>query len=296
MLDELRIFVKCAECGSFSRAGRALGFSPSSVSRCVDKLESKLAAKLFKRTTRQVTLTDAGQDFLGGARRVLSELDDALATVQAPKKDMQGSLKISVFETFGRLHVCPLVPCFLHQNPNVRIELMLDNQLVDLYRDEFDLAIRIGRPEDSRLKARKLMTNQMQLCASPGYLEKQGVPADPQVLSDHNCLVLNHGRQITWWHFRKHHDYQKVQVSGNVNSIGGTPLLEAARQGIGITMLADWMLAEDIKKGTLVSILPLWQPSLYASGSGDIYAVFLNDRYMKPALRSFIEFLCDQIG
>lgn len=296
MLDELRIFVKCAECGSFSRASRALGFSPSSVSRSVGKLESRLAAKLFKRSTRQVALTDAGQNFLAGARKVLSELDDALAMIHAPQKEAEGSLKISVFETFGRLRICPLIPGFLHANPKVRIELMLDNQVVDLYRDEVDLAIRIGRPEDSRLKARKLMTNQMRLCASRVYLQKHGEPANPRVLRDHNCLVLNHGRQITWWHFHKKHDYQKVQVSGNVNSVGGTPLLEAARQGIGITMLADWMVADDIDNGTLASILPAWQPSLYAGGSGDIYAVFLNDRYMKPALRSFVEYLCDQIG
>ena len=140
------------------------------------------------------------------------------------------------------------------------------------------------------------MTNHMRLCASPEYLAEYGEPGDPQVLRNHNCLVLNHARQLTWWHFNKDNDYQKVQVSGNLVSVGGTPLLEAARQGIGVTMLGDWMIAEDIQRGTLVSTLSDWQPSLHEGGNGDIYVMFLNDRYMKPALKSFIACLCGHIG
>ncbi len=288
MFDEMRIFVKCAECGSFTRAGQALGFSPSSVSRQVNKLESRLATQLFKRSTRHLVLTDAGRQFLQGARKVLFDVDDVVAQVQAPHQEPEGSLKISVFESFGRRYVCPLIPGFLRKNPKIKIEVMLDNQKVDLYRDGYDLAIRIGRPEDSRLKAKKLMTNRLSLCASPEYLAANSEPGDPQALRNHNCLVLNRGRHFTWWHFKKGNDYQKVQVSGNVISIGGTPLLEAARQGLGVTMLADWLIAADIQRGTLVNILSEWQPSLHEGGSGDIYALFLNDRYMKPALKSFI--------
>ncbi len=127
MFDEMLVFVQCAECGSFTRAGKALGFSPSSVSRQVDKLESRLATKLFKRSTRHLVLTDAGQQFLQGARKVLSDVDDVFALVQTPPQEAEGALKISVFESFGRRYVCPLLPGFLRKNPKVRIEVMLDN-------------------------------------------------------------------------------------------------------------------------------------------------------------------------
>lgn len=291
MLEAIRVFIKAAECGSFSKAGAVLGISPSSVSRQIDKLEKDLATKLFKRSTRHLVLTDSGESFLERATKTVSDLEAAFTAIRPQPNEVAGDLRISVFESFGRLRVCPAIPEFLSRHPKIRLEILLDNQLADLYKDEVDLAIRIGRPEDSRLKARKLLENRMSLCASPQYLARHGVPTQPQDLADHNCLVLSRSRRIAWWHFRQGEEAEKIQVSGSLASIGGTPLLEAGIQGVGLIMLPEWMVAHHINAGALVVVLDKWEPSLYAGGSGDVYAVYLDDPNTKPVIRSFIDHL-----
>jgi len=291
MLDAIRVFIKSAECGSFSKAGAVLGMSPSSVSRQIDKLENELASKLFKRSTRHLVLTESGESFLDKATKVVSDLEAACNAIRPVSNDFSGDLRISVFESFGRLHVCPVVPDFLTKHPKIRLELLLENQLVDLYKDQVDLAIRIGRPEDSRLKARKLVANRMTLCATPEYLVRHGTPVKPQDLAMHNCLLLGRSRSIVWWHFRQGEEAEKVQVGGNLTSIGGTPLLEAGLQGVGFMMLAEWMVLPHINSGTLVNVLEKWEPSLYEGSSGDVYAVYIDDPNTKPLIRSFIDHL-----
>ena len=291
MLEAIRVFIKAAECGSFSKAGAVLGISPSSVSRQIDKLEKDLATKLFKRSTRHLVLTDSGESFLERATKAVSDLEAAFTAIRPQPNEVAGDLRISVFESFGRLRVCPAIPKFLSRHPKIRLEILLDNQLADLYKDEVDLAIRIGRPEDSRLKARKLLENRMSLCASPQYLARHGIPTQPRDLADHNCLVLSRSRRIVWWHFRQGEEAEKIQVSGNLASVGGTPLLEAGIQGVGLIMLPEWMVAHHINAGALVAVLDKWEPSLYAGGSGDVYAVYLDDPNTKPVIRSFIDHL-----
>lgn len=291
MLEAIRVFIKAAECGSFSKAGAVLSMSPSSVSRQIDKLEKDLATKLFKRSTRHLVLTDSGELFLEKATKAVADLDAAFMAVRPEPNEVAGDLRISVFESFGRLRVCPVVPDFLLQHPKIRLELLLDNRLADLYKDEVDLAIRIGRPEDSRLKARKLVENRMTLCATPEYLARYGIPTKPHDLADHNCLVLSRSRRIAWWHFRQGEEVEKVQVHGNLKSVGGSPLLEAGIQGIGLMMLPAWMVASYIHSGTLVGVMEKWEPSLYEGGSGDVYAVYLNNPNTKPVIRSFIDHL-----
>lgn len=291
MLEAIRVFIKAAECGSFSKAGAVLGVSPSSVSRQIDKLEKDLATKLFKRSTRHLVLTDSGESFLERATKAVFDLEAAFIAIRPIPNEVAGELRISVFESFGRLRVCPVVPDFLMQHPKIRLELLLDNQMADLYKEEVDLAIRIGRPEDSRLKARKLVENRMSLCASPEYLAQHGIPTKPHDLADHNCLVLSRSRRIVWWHFRQGEQAEKIQVSGNLTSIGGTPLLEAGIQGVGLMMLPEWMVAPHINSGALLSVMEKWEPSIYAGGSGDVYAVYLADPNTKLAIRSFIDHL-----
>ncbi|MHB9118504.1 MAG: LysR family transcriptional regulator [Burkholderiales bacterium] len=291
MLDDIKTFAAVAEFGSFSAAARVLGLSPSAVSRQIDKLESRLAAKLLQRSTRHLALTEAGLSFLAGARQLLADCDSLVASVQPALQEARGDLRISVFESFGRLYLCPLIADFLSQHPKVNVEVLLDNQLADLYRDKIDLAVRIGRPADSRLKARKLLTNRMRVCASPDYLARREPPAHPQALRGHNCLALSQARQLTWWHFARKGEQEKVLVKGNLHSVGGTPLLAGALKGLGVTLLASWALARHVESGELLPLLGDWEASTYEGGSGDVYAVFLPDRHMKPALRALIDFL-----
>ena len=296
MLDGVRVFIKVAEHGSFSKAGNTLGLSPSSISRQVDRLESQLGVKLFQRSTRHLSLTEAGHNLLDGTKKLLSDFDGVLASMQYSQNEPEGHLRISVFESFGRQYICPLLPQFLLLYPKVNVEIALEHRLVDLYKDEVDLAIRIGPPEDSSLRMRRLVINRMVVCASPGYLEKYEAPTHPQDLSQHNCLVLQNNRQTSWWHFRKKRDYLKVQVSGNLVSSGGTPLLEAAKQGLGIMMMSEWMVKEQLRTGELVTLLDTWQPALHEGRSNDIYAMFIDNKYMKPALRRLIDFITQHIN
>ena len=291
MLEAIRIFIKSAECGSFSKAGAVLGMSPSSVSRQIARLEKDLATKLFKRSTRHLILTDRGQSFLERVTKTVSDLEAAFTAIRPEPNEVAGDLRISAFESFGRLRICPVIPDFLMRHPKISLELLLDNQLADLYKDEVDLAIRIGRPQDSRLKARKLVENRMTLCASPEYVGRHGMLTQPHDLSDHNCLVLSRSRRIAWWYFRQGEVTEKVQVKGNLSSIGGTPLMEAGLQGVGVMMLPEWMVASHINSGVLLTVMEKWKPSLYEGGSGDVYAVYLDDPNTKPAIRSFIDHL-----
>jgi len=296
MIEKFRIFIKVTENGSFSQAGKILGLTPSSISRHIDRLESELNVKLFNRSTRHLSLTNTGDNLLEGARKIVADFDAVVASVQPEKNEPEGLLKISVFESYGRLFVCPLIPKFLGLYPKVTIDIAMDNQMVDLYRDDIDLAIRIGNPQDSRLKIRHLVTNRMVVCASPAYLQKRGTPMQPQDLTEHNCLTLNNNRQLHYWYFRSKSGSHKVQINGNIVASGGTPLLEAAKQGLGILLMSEWFVREQINNGELISLMDNWQASLYEKGESYIYTVFIDTKYMKPALRAFIDFITQELG
>jgi len=297
MISKFKIFIKVAESGSFSRAGKILQLTPSSVSRAIDRLEEELNVKLFNRSTRHLALTETGEQLLDSARKLVLDFDAIVASTQPDKVEPEGRLRVSVFESYGRLIVCPLIPKFLAMYPKVKIDISLDNNLVDLYRDEVDLAIRIGHPEDSRLKIRKLFTNKMAIYASDTYLKKNGTPEHPKDLTDHNCLILNKNGLSTVWYFHHKNDHCKVKVpvDGNMLATGGTPLLEAAKQGVGILMLSKWMIKKELDSGELIPILDSWEPSISEQGSGDIFLVFIEDKYMKPALRLFIDFVIQHL-
>jgi len=291
MLNSIRIFIKVVEQGSFSKAGRILKMAPSSVTRNLDQLEGELGVTLIKRSTRQLILTEEGATFLEGASRLLNQANELKASLKSEDTVPKGVLSISVFESFGRMQVCPLVAEFLNDFPKIQMEISLENRMVDLIKEEVDLAIRIGRPTDSSLKARKLMPNHTLICASPDYLTKHGSPQMPEDLISHNCLVLGKKRQKNHWHFNKAKKTKKIGVNGNLTSLGGTPILEAVIKGTGIAQLSHWMIADYVRQGKLVVCLPDWDCSLHEGTSGDVYAVYTNSHYIKPSIRAFIDFL-----
>ena len=295
MLELVRVFVKVADASSFSKAGRQLSMAPSSITRKIDSLETELGVSLFLRSTRQLVLTENGAIFLDGARKLLEQAEILGASIQESTAEPAGTIRISVFESFGRLQICPIVPEFVLKYPKVKVELELDNKLIDLASEEVDLAIRIGRPVDSGLRARKLVSNHTVVCASPLYLQKYGTPIRPEDLAEHNCLTLSSKRQLTYWHFRKGKEYKRVQVTGNISSSGGTPLLEAAEKGIGIVLLPNWMVSRSIKENKLAMLNFDWDASRHEDSSGEVYAVFANSKYTKSSLRAFIDYLAEII-
>lgn len=295
MLDLIRVFIKIVDCGSFSKAGQVLNMAPSSIARKVDNLEREIGVSLFKRSTRQLLLTEDGHQFLTGAIKLLAQADELVASMHQINMEPEGLLRISVFESFGRQCISPILPEFLQRFPKVKIEIELDNNMVDLNGENIDIGIRIGRPLDSCLRARMLLTNHTLLGATPNYLAKHGIPKVPADLTDHNCLLLENDRQRTYWYLNKNKQHLKIAVSGNLSSKGGTPLLEAAISGGGIVQMSSWMMSDLIKQGKLTVCLPDWQPSLHEGSSGEIYAVYHSSQYTKPALREFINFLIEKI-
>ena len=294
MLKSVRIFLKVVELGSFSKAAKVLNMAPSSVTRAIDNLEHELKSELFKRSTRQLLLTDKGYIFLEGASNLVSNCDSILMSMTNSHKEPEGKLRISVFESFGRLSVCPIIPEFLKKYPKIAIEIELENKVVDLAGENIDLAIRIGTPKDSSLKFRNIIPNHTFVCASPDYLSKNNNIEKPEDLSLHNCLLLNQERQRTYWHFKKNRRNTKVLVNGNLRSKGDTPLLEAALCGLGVVQLSNWIVSDYVKNGQLVVCLRDWEPLLNEQSSGSVYAVYKQGIYKNPNIRLFLDYLVEK--
>lgn len=295
VLDLIKIFDQVVESGSFSKAAQALNMAPSSVARNIDNLESKIKSSLFKRSTRQLILTEEGQYFYQKSAKILQDSNSLLEEMQGNQGIPEGLLRVSVFESFGNLCLTPLIPEFLELYPKIQVELELDNNVVDLNSENIDVAIRIGTPQDSRLKARHLLTNNTSLVAAPSYIEKYGTIDKPEGLQDHNCLLISHERQRNYWYFKKSAVNKKVLVTGNLISKGGSPLLHAALNGVGVLLLSDWMLKPYLENGQLRELLPQWTSMHNEQGSGEIFAIYKNTQYPRPHIRLFINFLVEKL-
>lgn len=296
MLDLIKVFDQVVESGSFSQAAHALNMAPSSVARNIDNLEALIQTTLFKRSTRQLALTVEGQYFHLQGIKLIQEADKLLSEMKGSHPEPMGILRISVFESFGNIYLAPLIPQFLQRYPNVQIEIELDNKLVDLNSENIDVAIRIGTPQDSRLKARKLLTNHTALVASTDYIQQHSKITKPEDLQQHNCLLISHERQRNHWYFNKGKTNKKIAVMGNLISKGGSPLLSAALQGTGVLLLSDWMVKPYIDNKQLIEILPEWTATHGAEGSGEIFAIYKGAQYPKPHIRSFVDFLIQQLA
>lgn len=297
MLTLIRTFIKVSDLGSFSKAAQVLNLAPSSVTRSINKLEAELSVRLFKRSTRALVLTEEGHQFYQRAEKLLEDADSLISSMQGTRSEPEGTLRVSSFEGFGRAFISPLLPEFLNRYPKLKVEIELDNQIVDLNSENIDIGIRIGQPADSSLNARLLLENKTILCASPRYLEQHATLLKPDDLEQHNCLILNRDKQRNYWHFRNsNNDYKKISVAGNLTSKGGTPLLEAAINHGGIVLISSWMAEQLIEEGKLEQCLPDWQASLFEESNGIIYAVYQGNKYLKPSLRVFIDFLVEKLS
>ncbi|MGF1724835.1 LysR family transcriptional regulator [Photobacterium nomapromontoriensis] len=295
MLELIRVFTQVVTSGSFSKAGQALKMAPSSVARNIDNLEQQLQVTLFKRSTRQLLLTEEGEYFLIGATKLMNDADLLIRSMDKTNAIPSGSLRISVFESFGNLIISPILPAFLERYPMINVDIDLNNKMVDMNVENIDLAIRIGKPADSSLNGRMLMTNHTTLCASPDYLKRHGEPQTPEDISEHNCLLLSHDRQRNYWHFSQKKQHKKIPVQGNLCSRGGSPLMAAALGGGGILLLSSWMVDDLIAEGKLQQVLPDWIASQHEHSSGEIYAVYRGSKYPQPQIRAFLDFLVDAI-
>ncbi len=287
----LEVFATVAAEGSFSAAGRLLGLTPSAVSRTIDRIEARLGVRLLLRTTRALTLTAEGTAYLGAARRILGDLDDAEQAI-ADQGAPRGRLRISAAQAHGRLRIVPLLGAFTRLYPHILVDLSLSDRLVDIAGGQADVAIRFGPLADSPLTARKLGENPRIVVASPAYLEKHGVPEVPEDLHKHNCLNFNFRRAEPVWPFRNNGRDYALSVKGSIEANNGETLGQLAADGVGITRVGSFSVVAEIASGRLIPLLEEFNPGDMET----IHAVFAGGPNTPARVRAFVDFLVQHLG
>ncbi len=295
LFSNLELFVKTIEVGSFSALGRQLHMAPSSISRQINALEKELGVRLLQRTTRNISLTEAGQIYFEHVSKILSDLEEAQLAITQLQANPKGILRLNVAIPFGERNIVPLIPEFLRLYPDLKIDLTLEDRAIDLVEERVDLSIRISRLDDSSIVARKLADNQFVVCASPQYFEVHSLPSTPNDLSRHNCLINKNIYNSDTWQFRKGNSTQNMSVSGNFLANTGGALYQAMLSDLGIAVLPTWFVGEDIKQGKLQVVLGDYAVNLPAMIDSAIYALYPAGQYLPPKVRVFIDFLIEKL-
>lgn len=289
----MRVFVTAIDKGSFAAAAREVGLTPSAVSKLVTRLESRLGVKLLNRTTRRLSLTAEGETYASRGRMLLQSVDDLETEVTATLGRPKGTIRINCGLAFGLHQLCPALPEFCARYPDIRIDLSLDDHIIDLYAEQADVAIRTGPLRDSSLLARKITEFSRIVCASPAYLETHGIPRTPADLANHNCLVLTAAPGLGAWPFRTASgEIQRVRIDPAITSDAAEAVLRLAISGAGIMRFAEFLVAKPIRAGQLV---PLLEDVNHADES-PIWALFVPGTQRQPRLRVFLDFLYEKFS
>lgn len=290
-LDGIAAFARVVDSGSFSGAARRLGLSKSAVSAHVQRLEERLGIRLLNRTTRRLSVTEAGAAYYRHCARILAEAEAAEQAAGALQREPCGTLHISAPDSFGWMHVAPAVPAFLERYAELSVDITLSPAHVDLVDEGLDLAIRIGVLKNSPLIVRRLAPSRLVVCAAPAYLEAHGMPGEPDDLANHNCLCTS---LLPWgdeWRLAGSPGEMRVAVSGSFRSNNAEMLRTAALDGIGIAVLPTWAVAESLRTGALRRILDPWEPP-----ASTIYAVYPGHRLISMKVRAFVDHLARCFG
>lgn len=290
--EDIQAFVAVVEAGSFTAAAERLKADKSAISRRVSALEDRLGAQLLRRTTRALAITDSGSSFYQHASRILADLEEAEAAVAQQHGELQGRIKVALPLSFGVHHLrCPIAD-FNKAHPSVQMDLDLSDRFVDILQEGFDVAIRIGKLDDSSLVARRLFDSRLVACASREYLATYGEPEKPDDLGRHKCVVYSGAADPAIWTFIDPNvGEQRVRVSPVMSANSGEMLLEAAADGLGITLQPTFLACSYIKTGQLVPILTDYQLPV---GTG--YAVYPPTRHLSYRVRAFIDFLAEHFS
>ncbi len=282
----MAVFVKVAQAGSLSAAAQALGLSKSTVSKHISALEEHLGVLLLNRTTRRLSLTDLGTAYRDHAQRILGDIEETEIAIQGHTVEPKGKLRVNAPMSFGILHIAPQLPGFMAAHPRIEIELALDDRRIDLIEDGFDVAIRIGRLDDSALIAKRLASVEFICAAAKRYLDRRRPIERPEDLSDHNCLRYSLGRQPNEWRFERDGQDIAVKVAGTLIANNGDALREAAVGGLGVVYQPAFLIGAELEAGRLQPLLQHWStPTI------DIHAVFPEQRRLQPKLRQFVDHL-----
>ena len=285
----MRVLVRVVDAGGFSAAARQIGVAPSSISRQINELESELGVRLFHRTTRKLSLTEAGHIYYERAGRVITDVDEARLAV-SELGSPTGILRVTIPTGIGRGLIVSAIPAFLERYPGVRVVLSMTDYMVDLVAGGFDVGIRVGQLSDSSLKARRIGESRRVVCASPDYLEHSGTPRRPEELEDHNCITFRDHPGQNVWKFRGKSRMSEVRVSGNFFARSADALTAAALAGLGVVLLPDWNLVMELREKQLEILLPDYAA---VPKTSSIWAVHSHQRHVPPKIRVFIDFLVE---
>ncbi len=291
-LGALSLFAKAVETGSFSEAGRQSGLAPSSVSRRIVELETWVGAALFHRTTRKLNLTEVGRSFYERTRGILLDLEEAKVMAAQLEDHPSGLVRLTIPASMER-HLTAGMGEFQARWPGVRFALTFTDRVVDLVGEGYDLAVRMGRLEDSTLRARKIGEARRYLCASPRYLDRAGEPARPEDLTGHNCLIFRTHPGYNVWRFKSGGRTVDVRASGSFSADSGNALIHAARDARGLILAPEWLVAPALANGELVEVLPKHPP---VPDRTPLYAVHPYQRFVPPKVKTFVDFLVKRYG
>lgn len=286
-LGEMEAFVQVARRGSFAAAAKALRRTPSAVSRAVARLESRLGVGLIRRTTRAMTLTPEGETYLARASELIAEFDAIEDGFGRDAAQPSGLLRVNASVPFGQRMILPVLPRFLAQQPRMRVDLTLTDDVVDLVEARADVAIRIGPLRDTRLRAKLLGRSRLAVVAAPAYLAQAGTPAHPDALVDHNCLTFSFRRSLDTWPFLIDGAVSQRPVHGNFFGNSGEVVRMMALGGAGLARLARFHVDEDIAAGRLVPVLEAFSPG----DVEDIHALYVGHERLSSRIRCFVDFL-----
>lgn len=284
--DGIEEFVAVAQAGSFAAGAQALGVSTSHVSRAVARLEDRIQAQVFFRTTRKVTLTDTGRVLVEQCRRIIRERDEAFAMVSR-RDEPQGELRVTCSTALGERFLAPILRRFAQENPRLSVTIDLTNRLVDLVAEGYDLAIRTGHLADSRLVGTRIASRRLYLCASPAYLDRAGRPREVAELALHDCLI---GTSTTW-HFRLDGQDHLFRPKGRWRCNSGEAVVDAALAGMGLCQLPEFYVLRHVAAGRLETVL-----DGFRAADEPIWAVYPQQRHLPPKVRDLVRRLRAELG
>lgn len=292
-LNDILLFMAVVDAGSFVGGAQAMGLSRSAAGKAVIRLEDRLGVRLLNRTTRKLSLTEEGRVFYERGQQILTSVDEAEASVAGRSGTPRGVLRLTVPDAFGRIVVLPLLRKYLGAWPDIQVEVSFTDRLADIVEEGFDLAIRIGMTApDTRLVSRMVAQYKAVLCVSPSYLAERGEPRDIEGLAAHDCLLFSSRNQRQSWRFRgEDGTWVKAQGRGRLRLDSAEAIRDAAVAGLGIALLPDFLVAEDLASGRLRQVL-----SRFETDEVKIVAIYPSKRLLEPSVRRFIDLMVDELG
>jgi DNA-binding transcriptional LysR family regulator len=282
-LASMETFVRVVDTGSFSGAARQLRVGQPAVSKSIAQLEEYLGVKLLTRSTRGLTPTEAGLSYLERARRALEEAAEAELAARGAGAGLKGRLRICAAVTFARIHLIPLLPRFLAQNPELDLEVVLDDRQIDLVQEGIDVALRMGKMTDSALTARRIARCKRLVLGTPAYFDRAGTPSTPSELSKHQAVVYLQEGSI--WSFRRESSELAVTVQSRLRVTAAEGVRAAVLADVGLAIASEWMFSPELRSGAVRAVLSEWSlPAL------DLWAVLPTGRAATTKARAFVDF------